>query len=278
MPTGKTQMDQLLVEEGLFESRTRAQAAIMAGIVYVDGQRIDKAGALVNGDERCEVRGEKNPFVSRGGLKLEHALDNFKIDVKDRVCLDVGASTGGFTDCLLSAGAKKVYAIDVGYGQLAWKLRKDHRVDVIEKTNARYLKPEELYKTTEDRGQKTEKASLAVIDVSFISLSKVLPAVHDLLSDDGEVAALVKPQFEAGREQVERGGLVKDEGVQAQVLNDVVSAALKLGFKLRGAIYSPIKGADGNIEFFVHLSKLGEGIKLEAARTVKEAHEKLVNE
>ncbi len=279
MPTGKTRLDQLLVEAGFFESRAKAQSTILAGIVYVNDRKADKAGHSFPKDSKIEIRGETLAYVSRGGLKLESALKKFNVEAQDRTVLDIGSSTGGFTDCLLAQGAKHVYAIDVGYGQLAWKLRSDPRVVVVERTNVRYLKTEELYgkKLSVVGGQGSEKASLAVIDVSFISLSKVLPAVHDLLSEDGEVVALVKPQFEAGREQVERGGLVKDENVQAQVLNDVVSAALKLGFKLKGAIHSPIKGADGNIEFFVHLSKLGEGIKLEAAKTVKEAHEKLVN-
>jgi len=271
----KKRIDLLLVEHGLFDTRSKAQAAIMAGIVFIDDRRIDKAGALVSQDAKCEVRGASAPYVGRGGVKLEHALKVFDIDVKEKIALDVGASTGGFTDCLLKRGAKLVYAIDVGYGQIAWNLRKDPRVVVIERTNARYLRPEELYggSGTGDRG--TGRASLAVIDVSFISLSKVLPAVCDLLTDNGEVVALVKPQFEAGREQVEKGGLVKDKKVQAGVLEVVVSDAQKLGLKFAGATFSPITGADGNIEFFVHLSKLGENKELDAVKLAEEAHERL---
>ena len=271
-PDNKERLDQLLFEKGLYESRSKAQAAIMAGVVYVNEKKIEKAGIRVGRDSRFEIRDPRNSYASRGGIKLEHALNTFDIDVKDKTILDVGASTGGFTDCLLKAGAGKVYAIDVGYGQIAWKLRKDPRVEVIERTNVRYLKPEELYSV---RGKREEvggeKASLATIDVSFISLSKILPAVYDLLTDDGEVIALVKPQFEAGREQVGKGGLVKDEKVQARVLTDVVKFAGEIGFKLRGATFSPISGADGNIEFFVYLSKLGENVKLDAVKIVEEA-------
>jgi 23S rRNA (cytidine1920-2'-O)/16S rRNA (cytidine1409-2'-O)-methyltransferase len=271
----KERIDQLLVKNGLFETRTKAQAAIMAGVVYVEGKRIDKAGTLVQGDARCEVRGANCPYVSRGGLKLERALEVFNIDVKDRACLDVGASTGGFTDCLLQKGAKLVFAIDVGYGQIALKLRNDPRVVVVERTNARNLRAEELYKGlgTGDKGP--GKASLAVIDVSFISLSKIFPAIYDLLSDDGEIVALVKPQFEAGREQVEKGGIVKDPKVQAEVLENVVASGRKLKLKFRGATYSPITGADGNIELLVYFSKPGENQELDAAKVVDEAHKQL---
>jgi len=272
----KERIDQLLVEKGLFESRTKAQSAILAGIIYVDDKRVDKAGHSVPKEAKIEIKGEKLPYVSRGGLKLEHALKEFKVEAKGLVVLDVGSSTGGFTDCVLSKGASHVYAIDVGYGQLAWKLRNDPRVTVVERTNARNLRPEELYKKKWETGDgRRERAGLAVIDVSFISLSKILPAVYDLLNDQGEVVALVKPQFEAGREQVEKGGLVRNEGVQAQVLDNVASASRKLGFKLAGVTYSPIKGADGNIEFFVHLGKIGEDRKFDASEIVKDAHEKL---
>jgi len=268
----KERLDQLLVKKGLFETRTKAQAAIMAGIVFVDDKKIDKAGTLIKEGARCEVRGEKNPYVSRGGIKLEQALKAFGVDVRDMIVLDVGASTGGFTDCLLQKGAKKVYAIDVGYGQISLKLRNDPRVVMVERTNVRYLKAEELYQARcETRDGRCEKASLAVIDVSFISLSKVFPAVCDLLSDDGEIIALVKPQFEAGREQVEKGGLVKDKKVQAGVLDNVIASGAALGLKLKGATYSPIKGADGNIEFLVHFAKTGENVKLDTTKLVEEA-------
>jgi len=192
---------------------------------------------------------ETHPYVSRGGVKLEHALKEFKIEVEGKVALDVGASTGGFTDCLLKHGANKVYAVDVGYGQLDWKLRKDPRVIVVERTNIRYLTPEKLY-------GRDPKADLAAIDVSFISLSNVLPSVFELLTKEAEVVALVKPQFEARREQVERGGIVRDEKVRQEVIEKVKTAAEKLGFAVKGTARSPIEGADGNIEFLIHLVKV----------------------
>jgi 23S rRNA (cytidine1920-2'-O)/16S rRNA (cytidine1409-2'-O)-methyltransferase len=271
----KKRIDLLLVQLGLFDTRSKAQSAIMAGVVFANGKKTDKAGEQVEEGAKIEVKGDASPYVGRGGVKLEHALKVFDIDVKERAALDIGASTGGFTDCLLKRGARLVYAVDVGYGQIAWSLRKDPRVVVVERTNARYLRPEELY-SVKGKGERVsgEKASLAVIDVSFISLSKVLPAVCDLLSDDGEVVALVKPQFEAGREQVEKGGLVKDKKVQAGVLEAVVSDAKKLGLKFAGATFSPITGADGNIEFFVHLSKLGENKELDAFKIIEEAWQK----
>jgi 23S rRNA (cytidine1920-2'-O)/16S rRNA (cytidine1409-2'-O)-methyltransferase len=261
----KERLDQLLVRKRLFETRTKAQAAIMAGIVYVDDQKETKSGTKFSEDSKIEIRGEALPYVSRGGLKLEHALKKFDVDPKAKIVLDIGASTGGFTDCLLQKGAELIYAIDVGYGQIAWKLRKDPRVVVIERTNVRYLEPKGLYK------KGLEKASLAVIDVSFISLSKILPAVYNLLSDDGEVLALVKPQFEAGREQVERGGLVKDAKVQTEVLDNVVAEAGRIGFKFKDATYSPVTGADGNIEFFLYLAKIGESAKFNSGKLVEEA-------
>lgn len=265
----KERLDQILVKKGFFETRSKAQAVIMAGLVFVDGKKIEKSGTSVLEDSHIEVKGEGLPYVSRGGLKLEQALNTFNVDVKDKIILDVGASTGGFTDCLLQRGAKMVYAIDVGYGQISLKLRNDPRVVVVERTNVRYLRPEELYKGRE------EKASLAVIDVSFISLAKVFPAICDLLSDDGEIVALVKPQFEAGREQVEKGGIVRDKKVQVEVLDNVIASGPKLGLKLKGATYSPIKGADGNIELFVHFSKLGGNVKVDSNKIVEEAWRKL---
>jgi len=213
MSTRQKSLDQLLVERELFDSRSQAQAAIMAGLVYVSEQKIDKAGTLVAFDAVIEVRGQA-PYVSRGGLKLAKALDEFKIDPKDKVCLDIGASTGGFTDCLLQRGAAKVYAVDVGYGQLAWKLRSDPRVVVIERTNARNLNWDEIRKL---ENAIIRKFDLSVVDVSFISLSKILPVVYDLLGGKGEVVALIKPQFEAGRSEVGRGGIVRDEKVRERV-------------------------------------------------------------
>lgn len=244
----KKRLDQLLIERELFESLAKARAAIMAGLVYVGEQKVDKAGTLIEQDSAIEVRGQKHPYVGRGGLKLAKALDEFKIDSKDKLCLDVGASTGGFTDCLLQRGAAKVYAVDVGYGQLAWKLRSDPRVVVIERVNARNL-------DTESRVTSLESPVLAVIDVSFISLTKILPAVYKVLAGRGEVVALIKPQFEAGRDEVGKGGIVRDEKVRAKVVEKVKAAAIELGFIPQGVTPSPITGADGNVEFLIYLCK-----------------------
>ncbi|MFC1478597.1 TlyA family RNA methyltransferase [Candidatus Margulisiibacteriota bacterium] len=248
----KIRLDILLVEKGLCPSRQKAQGMIMAGLILVNDQKIEKAGHPVDTNSKIRILGDNNPYVGRGGLKLAKALTEFNIDVHDRTCLDIGASTGGFTDCLLQNGARKVYAVDVGHDQLDWKIRSDPRVIVFEKTNARYLTPDVLYKPD------TAPATLAVIDVSFISLSKILPAVKDLLAPGpGDVIALVKPQFEAGREQVEKGGLVKDPKVHQQVLNNVKAAAAELGFVTAGETESPIFGADGNKEFLLWLTLHG---------------------
>jgi len=240
---GKKRIDLLLVEQGRFPSREQAQRAVMAGQVFYDGCLIDKPGAAVAPGGEIQIRGNPCPYVSRGGIKLESALSEFGIDVAGRVALDSGASTGGFTQCLLQRGASRVYAVDVGYGQLAWNLRCDERVKVIERTNLRYLTPAEL----------GERVEFVTLDLSFISLAKVLGAVRELLRPGGEVLALVKPQFEAGREQVGKGGIVKDPAVQGSVLEQVSAAACQLGFQIRGVTCSPIQGADGNIEFFMWL-------------------------
>jgi 23S rRNA (cytidine1920-2'-O)/16S rRNA (cytidine1409-2'-O)-methyltransferase len=240
---GKKRIDLLLVEQGWFPSREQAQRALMAGHVFYDGRLIDKPGAAVAPGGEIQVRGNPCPYVSRGGIKLESALSEFGIDVAGKVALDAGASTGGFTQCLLQRGASRVYAVDVGYGQLAWDLRRDERVKVIERTNLRYLTPEVL----------GEQVEFVTLDLSFISLAKVLGAVRELLRPGGEVLALVKPQFEAGREQVGKGGIVKDAAVQRAVLEQVSAAACQLGFQIRGVTYSAIQGADGNIEFFMWL-------------------------
>jgi 23S rRNA (cytidine1920-2'-O)/16S rRNA (cytidine1409-2'-O)-methyltransferase len=256
----KKRLDQLLVEHGHFLSRSRAQAAILEGLVYAGGQRVEKSGALFSSEVAIEVKGESHPYVSRGGVKLEHALKGFKLKVKGKVALDVGASTGGFTDCLLQQGAARVYAIDVGYGQLAWKLRQDPRVVPIERTNIRYLTPEKLREKISDFGflsrakSRDRISDFATIDVSFISLSKVLPAVYNLLGDQAEVLALIKPQFEARRGQVGKGGIVKDQKVHQEVIKRVKAEAI--GFKAKGVIQSPITGADGNVEYFIYLEKL----------------------
>jgi 23S rRNA (cytidine1920-2'-O)/16S rRNA (cytidine1409-2'-O)-methyltransferase len=241
-------LDHLLVEKGLFPSRTRAQAAIMAGIVFVNGQKAEKAGHSYPNEATIEIKGADHPYVGRGGLKLEAALKEFKLDPTGKTALDIGASTGGFTDCLLQHGAEKVFAVDVGYGQLDYKLRKDPRVVVIERTNARNLTLKEL-------GLSASNISLCVIDVSFISLTKILPAAHSVIQGGAEVIALIKPQFEAKREQVGRGGIVKDEAVRQEVIEKVKTAASALGFTVEGLIRSPIEGADGNVEYLIHLVK-----------------------
>ncbi|MFH1347553.1 MAG: TlyA family RNA methyltransferase [Candidatus Margulisiibacteriota bacterium] len=249
----KERIDQLLVDKGFFTSRTRAQAAIMAGLVYVGQKKIDKSGSFFSPDAEIEVRGEPHPYVGRGGVKLEGALKEFNLNVKGKVALDIGASTGGFTDCLLQRGAVKVYAIDVGYGQLAWKLRQDNRVGVIERTNVRHLTPEKLKAKIPYSELRTP--NLAVIDVSFISLSKVLPAVYNLLEDKAEVIALIKPQFEAKRGEVGKGGIVRSEEVRSSVIEKVKAEAEAIGFESKGIVPSPITGADGNVEFFIYLVK-----------------------
>ncbi len=244
----KKRLDQILVERELYPSQPKAQAAIMAGVVFVEGQKIDKAGTLFPEAVEIKIKSAPHPYVGRGGLKLEKALKEFAVKVKDKVCLDVGASTGGFTDCLLQNGAKLVYAVDVGYGQLDWKLRKDPRVKVFERVNARNLKPKDL-------GLEKSEINLCVIDVSFISLTKILPAVYALLTDKAEVIALIKPQFEAKREQVEKGGIVRDPAVHQEVVEKVEAEAETIGFEIKGIVTSPITGADGNVEFLIHLTK-----------------------
>jgi 23S rRNA (cytidine1920-2'-O)/16S rRNA (cytidine1409-2'-O)-methyltransferase len=234
----KRRIDVLMVERGLAESRARAQALIMAGEVKVGGDAVNRAGALVAGDAEIEVL-EPAPYVSRGGIKLAHALDQFQLDVKGKVAADIGASTGGFTDCLLQRGAKKVYAIDVGYGQLDYRLRQDPRVIVMERTNARY--PIAL----------PEKVDIITIDLSFISARKVIPSVARLLKEDGCIVLLFKPQFEAERKEVGRGGLIKDPALHARVLGRFIAWLVQNGYRLKGLIASPILGASGNREFFI---------------------------
>ncbi len=241
----KERLDKLLVQQGLVTSRERARALILAGKVVVDDHRVDKAGIKVEVDAHLRLKGEDIPFVSRGGLKLQKGLEQFAIDVSGRVAIDVGASTGGFTDCLLQHGAAKVYAVDVGYGQLAWKLREDPRVINLERCNIRTLQAESLQ----------EPPSLAVIDASFISLSKVLPQTLELLSATAEVLALIKPQFEVGKGLVGKGGVVKDEKLHQQVIDDVQEMALELGCQVLGVTESPILGPKGNKEFLLHLHK-----------------------
>ena len=241
----KERLDVLLVEKGYFDSRAKAQAVIMSGDVYINGQKADKAGQSYETNVEIEVRGDVCPYVSRGGLKLEKALRNFKIDPTGYVCSDSGASTGGFTDCLLQGGAKKVFAIDVGYGQLAWKIRNDPRVVTMERTNIRYVTPEEI----------GEPLDLSVVDVSFISLKIVLPAIKNLLRPEcGQVVCLIKPQFEAGKEKVGKKGVVRDPAVHQEVLEAFVELAKSLDFSIINLTFSPVKGPEGNIEFLGHLS------------------------
>ena len=241
----KERLDVLLVSRGLAESREKAKAIIMAGNVFVDGQREDKAGASFDEAVEIEVKGKPLKYVSRGGLKLEKAMQQFGVTLADKVCMDVGASTGGFTDCMLQNGAVKVYAVDVGHGQLAWKLRQDERVVCMEKTNIRYVTPDQI----------DDAIAFASIDVSFISLTKVLGPVKELLTKTGEIVCLIKPQFEAGREQVGKKGVVRDQKVHEQVIEMVMEFARELGFVLLHLDYSPIKGPEGNIEYLLHMTK-----------------------
>lgn len=241
----KQRLDVLLVEKGLAPSREKAKAIIMAGIVYVDGNKEDKAGTTFPVNAVIEIKGKTLPYVSRGGLKLEKAMQKFPITLSGKVCMDVGSSTGGFTDCMLQNGATKVYAIDVGHGQLAWKLRNDERVVCMEKTNIRYVVPEDI----------DELAAFSSIDVSFISLTKVLLPVKNLLTEDGQVVCLIKPQFEAGREKVGKKGVVRDRAVHEEVIRTVMDYASSIDFYPLALDFSPVKGPEGNIEYLLFLSK-----------------------
>ena len=259
-------LDQRLFELGLAESRERAKATIMSGHVYVNGQRSDKPGASVDDEARIEVRGAACPWVSRGGFKLDKALRAFGIDPAGSVCIDCGASTGGFTDVLLQNGAARVYAVDVGYGQLAWKLRTDERVVVMERTNARSLAPEMF----------PELMDLAVMDLSFISIRLILPAVHALLKPDGQCVCLIKPQFEAGRADVGKKGVVRDRAVHERVLREMAAFFPTAGYTLAGLDYSPIRGPEGNIEYLAWLKKgLSDGVEPDIAAIVAASHGEL---
>ena len=250
----KKRLDVLLFEKGMVPSRERAKAIIMSGIVYVNNQKADKAGMSIPEDAEIEIRGKTNSFVSRGGLKIEKALTYFQIDPKDLCVMDIGASTGGFTDCLLTRGARKVYSIDVGYGQLAWKLRQDPRVVCMERTNIRKVTPDMLDDVPE----------FAVIDVSFISLKLVLPVVAQLLNEHGRIACLIKPQFEAGKGKVGKKGVVREPEIHLDVL--------EAGFHVYNLTFSPIKGPEGNIEFLGYIGKDGEDADIDTAALVAEAH------
>ncbi len=265
----KIRLDVYLTEKGLTTSRERAKALIMAGQVYIKNQKCDKAGTMLDENEtEVEVRGEQLKYVSRGGLKLEKAMQEFPITLNDKVTMDIGASTGGFTDCMLQNGARKVFSVDVGYGQLAWKLRNDERVVNMERTNIRYVTPEDI----------GEPIDFASIDVSFISLKLVLPAAYNLLSPDGEIVALIKPQFEAGKGQVGKKGVVRDKNIHFDVIRGVLDFATENGFKLLGLSFSPIKGPEGNIEYLAYIKKSDETEKItdeEISAIVEKSHENL---
>ena len=260
----KKRLDVLLTEQGYADTRSKAQAIIMAGQVYVNGQKADKPGISYEQTVQLEGRGETCPYVSRGGLKLEKALRDFGVKPVGYVCSDSGASTGGFTDCLLQQGAKKVFAIDVGYGQLDWKIRSDERVVVMERTNIRYVTPEDL----------GEPLDLSVIDVSFIGLEIVLPTIKNLLKPgSGQVLCLIKPQFEAGKENVGKKGGVRDPKIHQMVLDNFVALVGRLGFTILGLTFSPVKGPEGNIEFLGHLTLADvAGIEPDTAQVVADAH------
>lgn len=266
----KERLDILMLQRNLATSREKAKAIIMSGIVYVDGQKEDKAGSMFDEKVNIEVRGTTLKYVSRGGLKLEKAMDCFGVALQDKICMDVGSSTGGFTDCMLQNGAVKVYSVDVGHGQLDWKLRNDERVVCMEKTNIRYV-------TLEDE-RIDGPIDFASIDVSFISLTKVLSPVKNLLKEGAEVVCLIKPQFEAGREQVGKKGVVRDQKVHLQVIEMITEFAISIGFQLLHLDFSPIKGPEGNIEYLLHMRKLPEGdivndIPFDREMVVKESHQ-----
>lgn len=266
----KERLDVLLVNKGLAESREKAKAIIMSGIVYVDNNKEDKAGSTFDVNANIEVRGNTLRYVSRGGLKLEKAMNCFGVTLADKVAMDVGASTGGFTDCMLQNGAIRVYAVDVGHGQLAWKLRNDERVICMEKTNIRYVTPDDI----------ADKIEFASIDVSFISLTKVLPPVKELLTDDGEIVCLIKPQFEAGREKVGKKGVVRDKKVHEEVVDMIVSYARSIGFQTLALSFSPIKGPEGNIEYLLYLTKDShkENVEFDIKSLVEQSHASLDRE
>jgi 23S rRNA (cytidine1920-2'-O)/16S rRNA (cytidine1409-2'-O)-methyltransferase len=266
----KERLDVLLVNRNLAESREKAKAIIMSGIVYVDGQKEDKAGTMFEDTVSVEVRGHTLAYVSRGGLKLEKAMTHFGVTLNGKICMDVGASTGGFTDCMLQNGAVKVYSVDVGHGQLAWKLRNDERVVCMEKTNIRYVTPEDI----------PDRIQFASIDVSFISLTKVLGPVKELLTEDGQIVCLIKPQFEAGREKVGKKGVVREKSTHLEVIESVIAFAKSIGFGILNLEFSPIKGPEGNIEYLLYLQNHPEladekGVEIDPKMIVEEAHNTL---
>lgn len=263
----RERLDVILYNRGLFESREKAKAAIMAGLVYIEGERCDKPGMSCDTDCKIEVKGKPIPYVSRGGLKLEKAINEFDIKLNGLTCVDVGASTGGFTDVMLKNGAAKVYSIDVGYGQLAWELRNDPRVICMERTNFRYITPEHI----------KEPIDLGTVDVSFISLKLIIPPLKALLKPDGKAVLLIKPQFEAGRSKVGKKGVVRDPKVHEEVINDIIKAATETGFSVSGLTWSPITGPEGNIEYLLYLvnGKQPADNHISVADIVRSAHMEL---
>ena len=263
----KIRLDSYLADNGLAPSREKAKALIMAGVVYVDNQKCDKAGTFITEKMQVEVRGTGLKYVSRGGLKLEKAMQEFSVRLEGKICMDIGASTGGFTDCMLQNGAEKVFSVDVGYGQLAWKLRTDERVVNMERTNIRYV-------TLEQIGTELDFAS---VDVAFISLRLVLPVAYALLKEGGEVVALIKPQFEAGKEKVGKKGVVKEKATHVEVVKAIYQVSQEIGFSVLGLDFSPIKGPEGNIEYLIYLKKGGETVISEdaAEQVVASSHELL---
>lgn len=266
----KERLDILLVNRNLAASREKAKAIIMSGIVYVEGQKEDKAGSMFDDSVAIEVRGATLKYVSRGGLKLEKAMTHFGVTLEGKICMDVGSSTGGFTDCMLQNGSVKVYAVDVGHGQLDWKLRNDKRVVCMEKTNIRYVTPEDI----------ADQIQFASIDVSFISLTKVLGPVKELLTEDGQIVCLIKPQFEAGREKVGKKGVVREKSTHLEVIEMVIAFAVSIGFEILNLEYSPIKGPEGNIEYLLHLQNHGKGqiyqeYQVKPQAVVEAAHQRL---
>ena len=268
MKAKKERIDVLLVERGLIETREKAKRAVMAGLVYSNEERLDKPGEKIFSDAPLQIKGNMLPYVSRGGLKLEKALKVFNLDIKDKIMLDIGSSTGGFTDCALQNGVKLSYALDVGYNQLAWKLRQDERVVVMERTNFRYVTPEDLMQGAPE---------FATIDVSFISLALILPVLKTLLVPGSDTVALIKPQFEAGKEQVGKKGIVRDPAIHKEVIEKIINLSLELGYDVKNLSFSPITGGDGNIEFLIHLtwpqahSEAGENFLEEPVDSVVQA-------
>lgn len=265
----KIRLDVAVFEQGYAPSREKAKAIIMAGQVYVNNQKVDKAGTEIKIDDVLEVRGNTLKYVSRGGLKLEKAMQEFPINLNGKICMDVGASTGGFTDCMLMNGAAKVYSIDVGYGQLAWKLRCDKRVVNLERTNFRYVTEEEV----------KDKIDFSSVDVSFISLKHILPNLNKLLAESGQAVCLIKPQFEAGKEKVGKKGVVREKSVHLEVVNNVIEIAIDNGFDVKGLQFSPIKGPEGNIEYLIYLEKSAEPKVFENVNPdvlVNQSHEELL--